>query len=905
MLRFFSVARTAGAPSIALALCGCAALGDIGGPSCGNGVVEANEDCDQRDATTSGNACGQPGTVGACRFICAPGGPACPTGFTCGIDEVCRKPVSPPAFTGVPRVIAQTAVNDLVPADVDGDGLTDLLAVSEGALDVHFFDPDRTSTADTNIVAAESRPTVGVLARSDPANPIAIVADVSGGVGVFTGSADRTVTAIPYVSVQAPGGHLYATPYVYHQQAGSPDGSAFYLYTDAAIVAFDPTKPTKGPLPFGHTRIALGPAAFFNQQIACQQVALPFDDGHVRVFSSCGGALGQKLEQMADVALPSGVLICGATVPCHALHVGDLNGDGKPDLLIVGSDKNVYVTYSDGMGGFIAQPTTMMGVNQATVTLPGLPAGLVWPPIAVVDLNGDCAPDFVDAENIWVSYGIPKGVACTDTPPTPLGYESVVTPADLHGWTEAFAADMNGDGRLDIVVSSSAYPGITIHRGTGEVLFNPVDIVTQGPTQSITHGDFDGDGVEDLAFAEVSQEGSPNQLFLSWGATSGPPSPAVPLGPVASVSQIVVSDAQQLSVTHIANPYVAAYDDVSMQTSVYLYAGSGSRQVYAPYYLLQAGVKNSLDVPRRSALGAFSTPTTDFAEIAVFARPKYRCALATCESRLWLLPTGKLAMIPPAMNLTEPPPGLPNVFVAAEDALIANTGPAASGQPDRVALAVPSASDPTTAALVVASADAATHTFSSFGAEKDVSGFALAGAAGLDGHLVAVDLDGTGQRHLVLAAPPSNDSTMNAPGGIAVMPFMGTGLGDPVILAYSAIAQACKGDPKGTPPALGVAPIPSDAAVARQVSLAPGTIVKQSLVAVTPAGAAYVELSGTSLVATCLGSMGSGGNAVATGDFDGDGIDDIAISSPGGISVFYGNAYCPGGKPPTSTGCSP
>jgi hypothetical protein len=36
-----------------------------------------------------------------------------------------------------------------------------------------------------------------------------------------------------------------------------------------------------------------------------------------------------------------------------------------------------------------------------------------------------------------------------------------------------------------------------------------------------------------------------------------------------------------------------------------------------------------------------------------------------------------------------------------------------------------------------------------------------------------------------------------------------------------------------------------------------------------------------------------GGDAIAIGDFDGDGLDDIAIANPSGISVFKANAKHP------------
>src|SRR5258706_10152374 len=76
---------------IALALCGCAKLPAIEADRCGNGVLEAGEDCDTHAG--EGFMCGAPGSgAAACRFQCSRsiGGQACPAGFGCGGDGICR-----------------------------------------------------------------------------------------------------------------------------------------------------------------------------------------------------------------------------------------------------------------------------------------------------------------------------------------------------------------------------------------------------------------------------------------------------------------------------------------------------------------------------------------------------------------------------------------------------------------------------------------------------------------------------------------------------------------------------------------------------------------------------------------------------------------------------------------------
>ncbi len=202
--------RSAGAAGAlaALAIGGCADLGTLGTPACGDGVVQSGEDCDQKDATTSGNACGQTGGTNACRFICATG-IACPTGWACGIDGACKLPI-PGSFSTIGPSIPQGPASDLLVADFDSDGVTDIVAVAPPTVDLHFFETTHTSTDSTSIIAADPNPAVGVLTPSisTPATVAApsLTLDLSRGLGVFTGQTDRSLASEVFATVTFTGG---------------------------------------------------------------------------------------------------------------------------------------------------------------------------------------------------------------------------------------------------------------------------------------------------------------------------------------------------------------------------------------------------------------------------------------------------------------------------------------------------------------------------------------------------------------------------------------------------------------------------------------------------------------------------------------------------------------------------
>jgi hypothetical protein len=95
--------------------------------------------------------------------------------------------------------------------------------------------------------------------------------------------------------------------------------------------------------------------------------------------------------------------------------------------------------------------------------------------------------------------------------------------------TALAAADLNGDGRMDIAASSLSYPpGVTILYGNGDGTFQPGVVYPAPPDSSMNYvavGDFNGDGMLDLALADY--DGAALITMLNTGIVSF--SPTTPL----------------------------------------------------------------------------------------------------------------------------------------------------------------------------------------------------------------------------------------------------------------------------------------------------------------------------------------------------------------------------------------
>ncbi len=198
----------------------------------------------------------------------------------------------------------------------------------------------------------------------------------------------------------------------------------------------------------------------------------------------------------------------------NQIAIADLDGDGKLDVIVAESTGLVIELFRNTSTVGVLSTSSLTG--GAYLTPDDAPQSVV-----VGDIDGDGKPDIVCGDNgtnkisVFRNRNIPGYVGSFDN--------RVDFPTTNNFTSQVAVGDIDGDGKQDIVVTYQAGNIISVFQNaaisgtiTTTSLAPKVDIPTSSNPYIATLGDIDGDGKPDIAFSTI------NGISVFWNkATSG------------------------------------------------------------------------------------------------------------------------------------------------------------------------------------------------------------------------------------------------------------------------------------------------------------------------------------------------------------------------------------------------
>lgn len=246
-------------------------------------------------------------------------------------------------------------------------------------------------------------------------------------------------------------------------------------------------------------------------------------DGKADLLLTTNGGLLVALNTGNQTYAAPVAISLGALISCNLeyIDVGDLNGDGSPDIVAAyGGDSSCNSEFPGNQpSGFFILLNNGTGSFTASFQPFGLSAYLV----KLADLNGDGKLDLVlsdaDSTNLFdYLYDIPgNGDGTFNTGASQYLLENTVVTSIIPG-------DFDGDGKTDLVVgvltqldgNTNPVYGTTgnyVMKGNGDLTFQPPIQYTPG-LYSIagSYADFNADGRPDLALLQESYDAYTDSL---------------------------------------------------------------------------------------------------------------------------------------------------------------------------------------------------------------------------------------------------------------------------------------------------------------------------------------------------------------------------------------------------------
>ncbi|HEY1773043.1 MAG TPA: FG-GAP-like repeat-containing protein [Gammaproteobacteria bacterium] len=289
----------------------------------------------------------------------------------------------------------------------------------------------------------------------------------------------------------------------------------------------------------------------------------------------------------------------------------DLNGDGKLDVITANMNSNPNADGNDPIseqyfqGSFsVLLNTTQAGAAHATfAATQNFDAGLGTDDVKVADVNGDGKPDVIVSNYVDNTF-----MVFLNTTQPGSDVVSFAAPIVVHtddGPDFLAVADMDGDGKPDVIVETDSSVQVflnTTAQGASVASFNPtpVEIASVYEPEGIAIGDLNGDGKQDIVVSSGYEGNQPGYVTVYMNTTANS-TPSFTAQPPMTLTDFAAGDVVIADFNHDGLPDLAVVAEVGPGLGV-----NGKQEPGAIDVFMQtapSGSTPSFSAPYRFAVG--------------------------------------------------------------------------------------------------------------------------------------------------------------------------------------------------------------------------------------------------------------------------------------------------------------
>jgi Bacterial Ig-like domain (group 3)/FG-GAP-like repeat len=388
-------------------------------------------------------------------------------------------------------------ISTAVAADMNGDGIDDIVAVDSGDNNLLVYLSNGDGTFANAIVTPVTSATGAIF---NPFNPFGN----NGGGGIAV--ADVNHDGKPdVVTVQ---GFAGVTPSIIAEQTFLNTGNGNLTASPEVDTTIqDAIEFSTGP---GQSVILSDVNGDQNPDLLMEYFDANSNQTVISVSLGLGNAAGTFGPLQTAAASSDG--LAGGSFPNPAFQVADLNGDGHPDLVYLPGDGTAALALGNGDGTFGA-PNTVL--NNLYVPLVGTNAQ----EIQVGDFNSDGLPDLLiysaGALAVYTGDGVGTFSAAPDGQFAVNSYDGAqFFPAFPQ---EPAPADFDGDGNLDVPVADAFYGTFSLVHGLGNGRFRAPPAVAPNNTSTTLPNNTEAtNNIQVAAVGDVNGDGRADVLAIDW-----------------------------------------------------------------------------------------------------------------------------------------------------------------------------------------------------------------------------------------------------------------------------------------------------------------------------------------------------------------------------------------------------